>query len=235
MNKTFTITPVHDILLRGSTAMPIGLYQLHLATAAQLTTLHYSPGMHKTVLKRLKVLTDHGYVQADATAIKHKDVTGRIYFTTRYYYALGQRGFQFLDHLGLDTPQSARARKDITTDYVHIGHHLELNDIFIAALRLKYTGQDITCSGALTIGAFSATHCWWRIRVSRKGLNPTALSKFVTGAPTASYRCYLNTTAAPNNKRRSSERLASIKRCCTNSLIRHNYRSHRSPYVSPPA
>ena len=81
MNNTFIIRPIHDVLLRGSRAMPIGLHQLHLATTAQLTALHYAPGMHKTVLKRLKELTDHGYVQADATAIKNKDATGRISLT----------------------------------------------------------------------------------------------------------------------------------------------------------
>ena len=75
--------------------MSIGLYQLHLATTAQLTALHYSPGMHKTVLRRLKVLTDHGYVQADAIAMKNKDVIGHVYLTSRYYYLLGKKGLQF--------------------------------------------------------------------------------------------------------------------------------------------
>ena len=45
MSKTFAITPVYDLLLRGSPDMPIGLYHLHLATTEQLTRLFYKPGM----------------------------------------------------------------------------------------------------------------------------------------------------------------------------------------------
>jgi len=52
--KPFVITPVYDLLLRDSQDMPIGLYHVHLATAEQLTRLHYKPGMLKTVKKRLK-------------------------------------------------------------------------------------------------------------------------------------------------------------------------------------
>jgi len=70
MSKTFAITPVYDLLLRGSLDMPIGLYHLHLATTEQLTRLFYKPGMLKTVSKRLKVLVDNGYIQADCIPTK---------------------------------------------------------------------------------------------------------------------------------------------------------------------
>lgn len=60
--KSFHITPVYDLLLRGSATMPVGLYHLHIATAEQLTRLHYKPGMLKTVKARLKMLADHGYI-----------------------------------------------------------------------------------------------------------------------------------------------------------------------------
>lgn len=79
MSKVFAITPVHDLLLRGTQDMPIGLYHLHLATAEQLTRLHYKPGMLKTVSKRLKVLVDNGYVQADSVPTK--------FMKSPYYYA----------------------------------------------------------------------------------------------------------------------------------------------------
>ncbi len=40
MSKAFTITPILDKLMRGDEQTPVGLYHLHLLTAAQLTRLH---------------------------------------------------------------------------------------------------------------------------------------------------------------------------------------------------
>jgi hypothetical protein len=131
MNKTFAITPVHDLLLRGSQDMPIGLYHLHLLTAEQLTRLHYKPGMLKTVSKRLKVLVDNGYVQADCVPTK--------LFKSPYYYALDTKGMRYLENIGLDIDGNFRASKEISESYLHLRHAIELNDVLIAALRLKYT------------------------------------------------------------------------------------------------
>ena len=133
MNKTFAITPVHDLLLRGSADMPIGLYHLHLATAEQLTKLHYKMGMQKTVLKRLKVLVDNGYVQADCIPTK--------FFKSPYYYTLDTKGLRYLSSVGIDVPASERASKEIVESYLHVRHALELNDILIAALHLKYVSE----------------------------------------------------------------------------------------------
>src|SRR2546430_295355 len=127
--KTFHITPVHDLLLRGSQEMPIGLYHLHLATTEQLTRLHYKPGMLKTVSKRLKVLVDNGFVQADCTPTK--------LFKSPYYYTLATKGMKYLTDIGLDTEASFRASKAVSESYLHLRHAIELNDVLIAALRLK--------------------------------------------------------------------------------------------------
>lgn len=131
MSKAFAITPVYDLLLRGSQDMPIGLYHLHLATTEQLTRLHYKPGMLKTVSKRLKVLVDNGYIQADCVPTK--------LFKSPYYYTLDTRGMRYLTDIGLDTEVSFRASKEVSESYLHLRHALELNDVFIAALRLKHT------------------------------------------------------------------------------------------------
>lgn len=130
MNKPFAITPVHDLLLRGSQDMPIGLYHLHLTTAEQLTRLHYKAGMRKTVLKRLKALVDNGYIQADCIPTK--------LFKSPYYYTLANRGVRYLEDIGLDIQPSYRASKETSDSYLHLRHALELNDVLIAALRLKY-------------------------------------------------------------------------------------------------
>ena len=45
----FVITPPYDVLLRGTSAVPVGLYHLQIATADQLTRLHYSPNSVKAV------------------------------------------------------------------------------------------------------------------------------------------------------------------------------------------
>src|ERR1700693_4362113 len=129
--KAFAITPVYDLLLRGSPNMPIGLYHLHLATTEQLTRLHYKPGMLKTVSKRLKVLVDNGFIQADCIPTK--------LFKGPYYYALAAKGMRYLSDIGMDTDISFRASKEVSESYLHLRHALELNDVFIAALRLKFT------------------------------------------------------------------------------------------------
>lgn len=132
-DKQFRITPVYDLLLRGTPTMPVGLYHLHLATAAQLTRLHYKYGTLKAVKKRLKVLVDNGFIQADSVPSK--------LLRAPYYYTLGQRGIRYLESIGLDIPPSLRADKEAEHHYLFIDHALELNDILIAALRLKFADQ----------------------------------------------------------------------------------------------
>jgi hypothetical protein len=134
MSKAFAITPVYDLLLRGSQDMPIGLYHLHLATTEQLTRLHYKPGMFKTVSKRLKMLTDNGYIQADCIPTK--------LFKSPYYYTLDTKGMRYLSDIGMDTDMSFRASKEVSESYLHLRHALELNDVLIAALRLRLAHPD---------------------------------------------------------------------------------------------
>ncbi len=129
MSQPFAITPVHDLLLRGSQDMPIGLYHLHIATTEQLTRLHYKPGMLKTISKRLKTLTDNGYIQADCIPTK--------LFKSPYYYTLDTKGMRYLEAIGMDTDISFRASKELSESYLHLRHALELNDVLIAALKLK--------------------------------------------------------------------------------------------------
>jgi hypothetical protein len=129
MSKMFNITPIYDKLLRGSDSLPVGLYHLHLATAAQLTRLHYSPGSYKAIRQRLKILADEGYVVIDAIPEK--------FYRGPNYYTLGAKGIQYLKELGLDMDKSVRAAKETNKGYMHIRHMIELNDVYIAALRLS--------------------------------------------------------------------------------------------------
>lgn len=128
MRKQFIMTPTYDKLLRGSDELPVGLYHLHLLTAAQLTRLHYSLGSYKYVRQHLKVLADNGYVTIDA--IPEKFTRGP------NYYTLGPKGIRYLADQGLDTT-SLRASKETGKGYLHIKHLMELNDVFIAAVRVS--------------------------------------------------------------------------------------------------
>jgi Replication-relaxation len=127
MNRSFRITPASDQLLRGSADMPVGLYQLHIATAEQLTRLHYSPKSIKWVLKHLKLLTDNGYVLADVKPTKGPRGPN--------YYTLANRGLRYLVSIHMDVRE---AIVDGTREhYLLIDHMLELNDLLIAAALLK--------------------------------------------------------------------------------------------------
>ena len=129
MKQPFCITPVYDLLLRGSARTPVGLYHLQLATAAQLCRLHYSAGSIKMVKARLKILTDHGYAQADAIPTK--------FSRSPYYYAVGQKGMRYLEDTGCDTGETFRASRETNRHSLFIEHTLELNDILIAATQLQ--------------------------------------------------------------------------------------------------
>src|SRR5690242_13568638 len=100
----FRITPVYDLLLRGSTATPVGLYHLHMATAEQLTRLHYKAGSINKVKARLKDLTDHGFIQADAIPTKKGNGP--------YYYMLSQQGVRYLEEAGCDTSDTFRVSRE---------------------------------------------------------------------------------------------------------------------------
>jgi hypothetical protein len=132
MSPAFRVTPVHDLLLRGSELLPVGLFQLQLATAEQLTRLHYSPTSLKLIQKRMRVLAESGYVQVDATPIKHHSGT-KTFFSPLYYYTLGAKGMRYLQGLGLDTHEAWRAHKELDRHALFIDHTLELNDVLIAA------------------------------------------------------------------------------------------------------
>src|SRR5437764_2906054 len=129
MNKPFIITPIYDKLLRGDDKLPVGLYHLHLLTAAQLTRLHYSQGSYKYVRQNLHEMAKAGIVVIDA--VPEKFTRGP------NYYTLGARGIRYLTELGMDMDKSVRAAKETNKSYMHIRHMIELNDVYIAALRVS--------------------------------------------------------------------------------------------------
>lgn len=126
---TFVLTPPYDILLRGSDALPIGLYHLHQATAAQLCRLHYAQGSLKAVKKKLKILAEYGYVQSDKVPTRQ--------YSSPYYYTLGQKGWDYLKSLGYDVNEAWRESKEVNKSWLFLDHALELNDLIISAALLS--------------------------------------------------------------------------------------------------
>lgn len=126
---TFRITPAYDLLLRGSTATPVGLYHLHMATAEQLCRLHYKPGSINKVKARLKDLADHGFIQADAQPTKKGNGP--------YYYQMTLQGMRYLEDVGYDTSETFRTAREANKHALFVEHTLELNDILVAASLLE--------------------------------------------------------------------------------------------------
>jgi Replication-relaxation len=107
----------------------VGLLHLHMATASQLTRLHYSSGSLRAVKAKLKQLCEHGYVQYDAVPTK----------LTRspYYYTMGRLGFEYAKKAGSDIVEPFRPDKEIDKAALFATHTLEINDIIISAALLK--------------------------------------------------------------------------------------------------
>ncbi len=139
--STFHMRPYYDVLLRGTEQLEVGIYQLHLTTAEQLCRLHYSPGSLKMVKRRLKALADNGYVQVSAYAVKYRSIHGNPRHTTRYAYVLGPKGAQYLATLGMEVHPAWRPAKEEDRDDEFMKHTLQLNDVIIAAAKIRDTNS----------------------------------------------------------------------------------------------
>lgn len=130
VDTTFFITPPYGILMHGSKEMPIGLYHLYKASAAQLTRLHYSENSVKLVKKRLRALADHDYIEFDAAPTAQ--------YRSPYYYVLASKGIEYVKSIGFSVGKSYRPSKEIGQSYLHLLHKLGVNDVLISAALLKW-------------------------------------------------------------------------------------------------
>lgn len=121
-----SIAPVHDRLLRGDDQVPLGIAQLHLVTADQLTRLHYSPGSIKYVKKHLKAMTGNGLIVSDALPTKQR--------SSPFYYALGAKGAEYLNRAGMEVKAYRGSKAEDDSPFVR--HTLEVNDLLISAMLL---------------------------------------------------------------------------------------------------
>lgn len=134
--EPFFITPVYARLLYGSLHMPIGLYHLYKASAAQLTRLHHIGKSEKLTKKRLRTLADHDFVQFDARPTAE--------YRSPYYYVLSDKAIEQARSLGMTVGKSYHPSKEIGQSFLHLLHHLGVNDILIAAAILNRSASQYT-------------------------------------------------------------------------------------------
>lgn len=126
---SFLVTPVYDVLIRGTKQLPVGVYQLQLTTAEQLCRVHYSPGSIKTIKARLKTLVDAEYLQADAIPSRNRG-------NPSYYYTLGHQAMSYLGELGYDLNTAWRAVREVNKHGLFLEHTFGVNDLLISAALL---------------------------------------------------------------------------------------------------
>jgi Replication-relaxation len=150
------LTPVYARLLYGSSAMPIGLYHLYKASAAQLTRLHHAGKSEKLTKKRLRTLADHDYVSFDERPTAE--------YRSPYYYVLSNRAIEQARSLGMTVSSSYQPSKEIGQNYLHLLHHLGVNDVLISAAILKrqapeYNLEHFLLTRDLAHEPFNASWC----------------------------------------------------------------------------
>lgn len=155
-DEPFFITPVYARLLYGSLSLPIGLYHLYKASAAQLTRLHHIGKSEKLTKKRLRTLADHDFVEFDARPTAE--------YRSPYYYVLSDKAIEQARSLGMTIGKYYHPSKEIGQSYLHLLHHLGVNDMLIAAAILNRSASQYTLE-AFKLGrdlAHDKFHAMWQ-------------------------------------------------------------------------
>jgi hypothetical protein len=100
------------------------IYHYHMLKPEQLTRRYYSRGSLTFVKARLKLLADHGYLEAN----EQPTTRGR----SPYYYMLAAKGIKYLKEIGLEVNRYYRpSRKAKYLPFLM--HTFSVNDVLIAA------------------------------------------------------------------------------------------------------
>jgi hypothetical protein len=99
----------------------------HYLTAKQLTTLLYASSSLAYAQRRLKTLTDAGYLQRIflPRASQHGSAPS--------VYTLARPGMRELESVGFEIPPRARPARVRTASYLHLTHTLACSEVLIAA------------------------------------------------------------------------------------------------------
>ncbi len=106
------------------------IYTYQFVSVQQLTRLFYHPGSLKYVRRRLKALSDAGYVQR----LRLPSVTSG---NTSYVYTLARKGITYLTAAGYSEFGRFRPSEQRAHAYLFLTHTLAVNDFLIAAQLLE--------------------------------------------------------------------------------------------------
>src|SRR5260221_12271810 len=126
--KTFTLGGVDDRFLRA-------IYRYHMLKPEHLTKRYYSKGSLTFVKARLKLLTDHGYLDAN----EQPTTRGR----SPYYYTLAGKGIKYLKEAGFEVNRYYRPSRKV--EYLpFLLHTFSVNDVLVAAELLAESLPQLT-------------------------------------------------------------------------------------------
>ena len=115
--KAFAMTGVDDRFLRA-------IYRYHMLKPEHIVKRFYSKGSLTFVKARLKLLTDHGYLDAN----EQPTTRGR----SPYFYTLANKGIKYLKEVGLEVQRYYRPSRKV--EYLpFLLHTFSVNDVLIAA------------------------------------------------------------------------------------------------------
>jgi len=100
------------------------IYRYHMLKPEHLTRRYYSKGSLTFVKAQLKLLTDHGYLEAN----EQPTTRGR----SPFYYTLASKGMKYLKEIGLEVNRYYRPSRKV--EYLpFLLHTFSVNDVLIAA------------------------------------------------------------------------------------------------------
>jgi hypothetical protein len=115
--KEFSLSGVDDRFVQA-------IYRYHIIRPEQLTRRYYSRGSLTFVKARLKLLTDHCYLDAN----EQPTTRGR----SPYFYTLASKGIKYLKEAGFEVNRYYRPRRKV--EYLpFLLHTFSVNDVLIAA------------------------------------------------------------------------------------------------------
>src|SRR5216684_73985 len=115
--QNFPLSGVDDRFLRA-------IYRYHMLKPEQLTRRYYSRGSLTFVKARLKLLTDHGYLEAN----QQPTTRGR----SPFFYTLAGKGIKYLREAGFEVNRYYRPSRKV--EYLpFLLHTFSVNDVLIAA------------------------------------------------------------------------------------------------------
>lgn len=115
----------HDLTLSGIDDRFLqAIFHYHLLKPEQLTRRYYSRGSLTFVKARLKLLTDHGYLNAN----EQPTIRGR----SPFYYTLASKGIQYIREAGFEFNRYYRPSRKV--EYLpFLLHTFSVNDVLMAA------------------------------------------------------------------------------------------------------